>query len=106
MLWIYLKYKVETLLSRGLNVEITTQLSFNADAVISWIKRVRHLGINVPIRIGIPSPSSLGDMLNFARQCRVSTSIQLLQRYGWQVSYFLGTVGPEKFLGSLIKKLE
>lgn len=102
MLWEYLRRKVDALTAKGFKVEITTQLSFDADAVIAWIEQVRQAGIHVPIRVGIPSPSSVTGILNFARQCRVGTSAQLLQRYGWQVTSLLGAEGPERFLTALL----
>lgn len=104
VLWGYLKLKVETLMRNGFNVEITTQLSFDPDAVVSWVERVRREGIHVPIRIGIPGPSTVGGILHFARQCRVGTSIQLLRRFGWQITSLLTEVGPDRFLASLIQE--
>lgn len=98
VLWKYLKRKNHELLSRGFSVEITTQLSFNIEAIISWIERVRCEGIDAPIRVGIPSPSTLKGLLKFANQCRVSTSIRLLSQYGWKVTSLLGTVEADNFL--------
>jgi methylenetetrahydrofolate reductase (NADPH) len=104
-LWDYLRRKVDALTAKGFKVEITTQLSFDTDAVVGWIKQVRQAGIDVPIRIGIPSPGSVSGILNFARQCRVATSAHLLQRYGWQVTSLLGTEGPERFLNALLQRM-
>lgn len=105
VLWDYLRRKVDALTAKGFKVEITTQLSFDTDAVIRWIEQVRQAGIHVPIRVGIPSPSNMTGLLNFARQCRVGTSAQLLQRYGWQVTSLLGTEGPERFLTTLLQRM-
>jgi methylenetetrahydrofolate reductase (NADPH) len=44
VLWDYLRRKVDALMTKGFDVEITTQLSFDVDAVISWIERVRNVG--------------------------------------------------------------
>lgn len=106
VLWDYLTRKIAALRERGFDVEITTQLSFDSQAVVTWIEKVRQAGLNVPIRVGIPSPSSLTGILRFAKQCRVGTSAQLLQRYGWHVTSLLGTEGPERFLTELMQVLE
>lgn len=106
VLWRYLRLKVDALLTKGFNVEITTQLSFDIDAVICWIERVRSMRINVPIRIGVPSPSTLLGIMHFAEQCRVGTSVQLLQHYGWQITSLLSKVGPERFLTVLLQQME
>ncbi|OMH36227.1 methylenetetrahydrofolate reductase [Motiliproteus sp. MSK22-1] len=98
VLWACLKRKVDELSSRGFSVEITTQLSFDAERVIFWVEQIRSEGIHVPIRIGIPSPSTVKGLLKFAGQCRVGTSLRLLRQYGWQVTSLLGNVGPADFL--------
>ncbi|KPG95970.1 hypothetical protein AEQ67_18685 [Pseudomonas sp. RIT-PI-q] len=101
VLWTYLKLKVNTLLALGFKVEITTQLSFDINTVVTWIEQVRSEGIHVPIRVGIPSPTSIEGIINFARICRVRTSVNLLQRFGWQLTSILSRVGPDRFLDSL-----
>lgn len=106
VLWNYLKRKVHALTSRGFKVEITTQLAFDAEAVMSWIEQVRRQGIHVPIRVGIPSPSTVSRLLKFARQCHVGGSMRLLRQHGWQLTSLLGSASPESFLISLRGGLE
>lgn len=101
-----LQRKVEALKAKGLHVEITTQLSFDALAVIAWIQRVRGIGIKAPIRIGIPSPAGVSGILKFAKLCRVRTSIELLQRYGWETTSLLNSAGPDRFLTELLESTE
>ncbi len=98
--------KVEALSAKGLHVEITTQLSFDVLAVIAWIQRVRGIGIDAPIRIGIPSPAGVSEILNFAKLCRVRTSVQLLQRYGWETTSLLSSAGPDRFLTELLERTD
>ncbi|WP_157953575.1 methylenetetrahydrofolate reductase [Zobellella maritima] len=100
-LWDYLKRKIHALTARGFSVEITTQLSFDVELVMSWIERVRREKIDVPIRVGIPSPSTVNGLLKFAGQCHVGVSMRLLRQYGWKITSLLGTVGPEHFLSTL-----
>jgi methylenetetrahydrofolate reductase (NADPH) len=104
VLWDYLRRKVDALIARGFGVEITTQLSFDVDAVISWIERVRNAGIHVPIYIGIPSPSTLSRILKFAGKCHVSTSADIVQRYGWKIASLFSPIGPDRFLATLLKR--
>lgn len=106
VLWRYLKRKTDALRSQGFEVEITTQLSFDAQAVVSWIKQVRDAGIDAPIRIGIPAPATMAGILNFARQCRVGTSAQLLKHYGWQLTSLMSPQGPDHFLDTLIERID
>ena len=97
----YLKLKTRTLADKGFSIEITTKLSFNVNRVISWIEEIRHAGIDAPIRIGMPSPTTLIAMLKFAQQCRVETSAHLLHQYGWRLTSLLDSTGPNRFLDTL-----
>ncbi|WP_158527215.1 methylenetetrahydrofolate reductase [Pelagibaculum spongiae] len=106
ILWAYLKQKHSELVARGFSVEITTQLSFDAEGVINWIEQVRQANIDAPIRIGVPSPTTLTGLMKFAKQCRVSTSLGLLLQYGWKVSSLLGNIGPESFLEIIQERLQ
>jgi methylenetetrahydrofolate reductase (NADPH) len=105
VLWDYLRRKVDALMAKGFGVEITTQLSFDVDAVISWIEQVRNAGIHVPIYIGIPSPSSVPGILKFAGKCHVLTSADIVQRYGWKIASLFGSIGPDRFLATLLKRI-
>ena len=51
--------KIEAGAQTGLGVSIVTQLCFDADAVLGWVRRLRHLGIENPIRIGMAGPADL-----------------------------------------------
>lgn len=101
-----LRRKVEALQAKNLAVEITTQLCFDASAVVAWVGRIRRMGIQAPIRIGVPSPASVPGILDFARRCRVGTSVQLLQRYGWQGASLLDSAGPDRFLTHLLQSIQ
>ncbi|WP_062270465.1 methylenetetrahydrofolate reductase [Endozoicomonas arenosclerae] len=97
----YLIRKYQALTERGFKVEITTQLAFDAEAVIRWIEQIRRDGINAPVRVGIPGPTTLTGLLKFAKQCRVSTSLGMLKQFGWKVTSLLAPVGPESFVTAL-----
>lgn len=102
ILWDSLQRKVGALKVRGFQVEITTQLSFDARAVIAWIQRIRGIGIDAPIRIGIPSPAAVSGIRKFAKLCGVRTSVQLLQRSGWETTSLLSSAGSDRFLTELL----
>lgn len=106
VLWDCLQRKVAHLESKGIDVEITTQLTFDAKAVVAWVERVRQSGIQALIRVGVPGPATVIGLLTFASQCRVATSLGSLQKHGWQIPSMLGRVGPENFLLDLEKGLK
>jgi methylenetetrahydrofolate reductase (NADPH) len=104
-LWDALARKVDLLRDAGRTVEITTQYGFDAEAVIAWIEKVRALGIDAPIRIGVPGPANVKRLLRFAVQFGVGTSAAIVHKYGFSLASLLSKVGPERFLAQLGKRL-
>lgn len=100
-LWRALIWKVGFLRDMGCSVEITTQFGFDAEAILAWLQRLRAEGIDVPVRIGVPGPASVGKLLRFARQFGVVTSAEIARRYGLSLTNLLQRVGPERFFDRL-----
>ncbi|KWV58485.1 methylenetetrahydrofolate reductase [Rhizobium altiplani] len=100
-LWQALKWKVEFLRDAGCSVEITTQFGFDAAAVISWLKRLRDMGITSPVRIGVPGPADVAKLLRFAKQFGVVASASIARGYGLSLTDLLLPVGPERFWDQL-----
>jgi methylenetetrahydrofolate reductase (NADPH) len=100
-LWRCLKWKIEFLQNAGCSVEITTQFGFDADAVVQWITRLRHEGIDTPVRIGVPGPASVGKLLRYAKQFGVEPSADTARRYGLSTVELDRRVGPEKYWDQL-----
>ena len=47
----------------GLAVTIVTQFCFDAPAIMNWIKRLRALGLEHPVRIGMAGPASFAALI-------------------------------------------
>jgi methylenetetrahydrofolate reductase (NADPH) len=104
-LWSSLEKKVRALGARGHDVEIVTQFSFDADAVLRWLAELRDRGIDAPVRIGVPGPISLSGLVHFAARSGVSASRSALAKYGTSIGKIIGTVGPLAFLEQLAEGL-
>lgn len=87
--------KIDAAGQTGLEVHIVTQFGFSAAAIESWILRVRDLGIEVPIRIGMAGPTSLATLLRYAKRCGVMASAQGLTRQGGLIKHLVGTSAPD-----------
>jgi methylenetetrahydrofolate reductase (NADPH) len=87
--------KIEAAAQTGLKVHIVTQFGFSAAAIESWILRVRDLGVEVPIRIGMAGPTSLATLLRYAKRCGVVASAQGLTRQGGLIKHLVGTSAPD-----------
>ncbi|MDO4906018.1 MAG: hypothetical protein Q4A16_10840 [Lautropia sp.] len=97
----HLLRKVQALEARGFPVDITTQICVDPVAVVDWIRAVRAQGIQAPIRVGVPSPSTVDEMLRFYRLCRVETTAGALARHGWISTVDPNRVDPDHFIGTV-----
>jgi methylenetetrahydrofolate reductase (NADPH) len=87
--------KVEAAEQTGLSVHILTQFSFDARAITTWLARLRDLGIEHPVRIGMAGPASLSTLLRYAQRCGVRASAQGLMRQAGLIKHLLGTSAPD-----------
>jgi methylenetetrahydrofolate reductase (NADPH) len=93
--------KIEAAGQTGLAVHIVTQFGFSAERIASWILRVRDLGIENPIRIGVAGPSNLATLLRYARRCGVAASAQGLSRQAGLLKHLVGTSAPDDIIRPL-----
>jgi methylenetetrahydrofolate reductase (NADPH) len=105
-LWRCLKWKIEFLQNAGCSVEITTQFGFDADAVVRWMTRLRHEGIDTPVRIGVPGPASVGKLLRYAQRFGVEPSADTARQYGLSTAELDRQVGPERYWDQLTTGLD
>lgn len=105
-LWAALRDKAAAVADQGLAGTITTQFSFDAEAVAQWIERVRETGIDLPIRVGVPGPAGVRRLVAFARRCGVATSAGIARKYGFSLASLAGTAGPDRFVADLAGRLE
>ena len=101
VLWDAMLAKIAEIEARGLGTQIVTQFSFDAQAVLRWLGEVRSRGVQVPVRIGIPGPTSVRTLLRYATRCGVAASAGVVAKYGLSLSKLLGNAGPDKFLDQL-----
>src|SRR3990172_3596320 len=91
-----LKKKCTMIHERGMKPIIVTQFGFDPDAFMQWLVELREKGIDAPVRIGVPGPTSIKSLLKFAARCGVSASSSVLAKYGISITKLLGTAGPDR----------
>ena len=62
--------KIEAAGQTGLGVTIVTQFAFDPVAILGWVRRLRDLGIEHPVRIGMAGPTDLSTLLRYAQTLR------------------------------------
>jgi len=98
-----LERKAAMIHDRGMKPLIVTQFGFDPDAFMHWLIVLRERGIDAPVRIGVPGPTSVKALMKFATRCGVSASASVLGKYGISITKLLGTAGPDKMVDAFAK---
>ena len=86
---------------RKIPSRIVTQWSFDAEKTNKWIDTLRKNGVQNPIHLGIPGPSTLNTLLRFAKVCGVKASTQVLRKQGFKISKLMFVNKPDKIISEL-----
>ena len=101
MLWSALAAKLAAIRQQRLDVELVTQFSFDAAAIVRWLGQVRSRGVDAEVRIGIPGPATVKSLLHWAARCGVRASAAALAEYGGSLARLLGSATPDRLLREL-----
>jgi methylenetetrahydrofolate reductase (NADPH) len=96
--------KVEAAEQTGLALAIVTQFGFSAERIAAWIARLRDLGIEHPVRIGMAGPTNLATLLRYAKRCGVAASALGLTRQAGLLKHLVGTSAPGGIIRPLAEK--
>jgi len=82
---------------------MTTQMSFNPEAVASWITRVRDEGVTLPIHLGVPGVLPLRKLMTIAARIGVADSSRYLLKNRSLVGHLVrgGSFGADAVLRGL-----
>jgi methylenetetrahydrofolate reductase (NADPH) len=93
--------KIEAASQTGLGAAIVTQFVFDPVAILDWVRRLRDLGIEHPVRIGMAGPTDLSTLLRYAQRCGVCASAQGLTRQAGLIKHLLGVSTPAAIIRAL-----
>ncbi len=85
----------------GLTVAIVTQFGFDSGPILRWIERLRSLGIENPVRLGLAGPTSLTTLLRYAARCGVQASTQALVRRTGLMRQMFSMATPDGLIRTL-----
>jgi methylenetetrahydrofolate reductase (NADPH) len=105
-LWRALESKAAALAKLRLPGAVLTQVDFDVDRVLTWIEEIRRRGVHLPVRVGVPGPTSIKGLLGFASRLGISTSTSIAKKYGFSVTNLLGKAGPDTFIRDLRSGLD
>ena len=82
---------------------MTTQMSFNADAVSAWVVRMRREGVWLPMHVGVAGVTQLAKLMNIAARIGVADSARYLKKNRRMLGSLMNprSVTPDAFLEAL-----
>ena len=81
---------------------VTTQMSFDADAISSWISRIRSAGVTLPVHLGLPGAVDVRRLVRVAARIGVGGSLRYLGKNRQLLRLlFRRSFTPERLLRSL-----
>jgi methylenetetrahydrofolate reductase (NADPH) len=86
---------------QGASARIVTQWSLDTECTNAWISGLREKGVNNPIHLGIPGPSTLKTLMRFAKVCGVKASTTVLRKQGLNLSKLMFVNKPDKIIEEL-----
>ncbi len=81
---------------------LTTQMTFDGDAISSWIGRIREAGVTLPVHVGVPGAVRVRRLVRIAARIGVGGSLRYLRKNRQLVQLlFRRTFTADRLLRSL-----
>jgi methylenetetrahydrofolate reductase (NADPH) len=64
----------------GLTLHIVTQFVFEGEPIAQWLTRIRQMGVDLPVRVGLAGPAGIATLTRYAIHCGVGNSIKALTK--------------------------
>lgn len=87
--------KVEAAEQSGLTVDVVTQFGFDGAAMVRWVRKLRDLGVQCPVRLGLAGPTNLTTLLRYAQRCGVKASVGGVAKHAGLVKHLFGVSAPD-----------
>ena len=85
---------------------VTTQMCFDIDAIRAWIERIRALGVDLPVVIGIPGVTELTKLIGISARIGVGTSLRFLSKNRSLATKLIRPYAPDDLVASLAELAE
>lgn len=84
---------------RRYSTHLVSNMTFDADVLATWVRRVRARGITQPLLVGVPGPVDATKLMSMGRRIGVGDSLRFLTKQR-RILTRIATPGytPEKFL--------
>ncbi|WP_435199099.1 methylenetetrahydrofolate reductase [Janibacter sp. GS2] len=84
---------------------VVSQMCFDASTLLTWVRRMRQRGVDLPVLVGVPGPTSVNTLLRVGARVGVGESTRVLRKHRgllrrlasplpWQPTQFLQDLSP------------
>jgi methylenetetrahydrofolate reductase (NADH) len=85
---------------------MTTQMSFDPDAISAWIARMRIAGVTMPVHLGVPGAATMRKLTTVGARIGVMGSVRYLRKHRRLLGHVVKrSFGPDALLGALAPTL-
>jgi len=78
VLWAALQEKQRHADRSEAQLHVVTQFSFDAAAIVGWVRQLDGHNIRLPVHVGIMGPATIGTLIRYARLCGIGKSLRAL----------------------------
>jgi methylenetetrahydrofolate reductase (NADPH) len=64
----------------GFTLHIVTQFVFEGAPIADWLIRIRAMGVDLPVRVGLAGPAGIATLTRYAIHCGVGNSVKALTK--------------------------
>jgi methylenetetrahydrofolate reductase (NADPH) len=96
-----LRAKLDFARANGLEARLVTQFCFEAAPILAWLARIRALGVDAPVRIGVAGPANVTTLIKYAMRCGVGNSLRALRTQTDRLGKLFGDTGPDQVVRDL-----
>jgi methylenetetrahydrofolate reductase (NADPH) len=86
---------------QGMDMYIATQFVFESGPIIAWDRKLRELGNELPVHIGIPGLATIKTLIKHAQACGIGPSIRVLTRQAANIARLMTTRMPDELVRDL-----
>jgi methylenetetrahydrofolate reductase (NADPH) len=99
-----LQDKVAYAKEHGISVDVITQFLFEAEPVVNYLDRLKALGIDAPLRVGITGPAKLTTLIKYAMHCGVGNSLRALRKQAGNITKLAQDAPPDELLEDIVRE--
>lgn len=96
-----IRWKNEYASRTEIDIYICTQFVFEAFPVISWERKIRSLGNQLPIKVGVPGVATLQTLLRLAAASGIGQSVRFLRHQSPKIKKMIASRSPEQLIKDL-----